>query len=237
MASASREVDSGRAEEAGDRGQRHDRPSRGRSATEDDAFNWGNKGGGYIRSRVEAENLVLNYARNRGLPAVALCVSNTYGRGEWQPTPHGWLAAVAAAGRMGVYVKGASEAVGVEDAATALVLAADNGRNGERYIVSERFVSSRELHHTAANAVGAKRPRFGIPLKAMYVLGLGGDIAGAVLRRDMKLSTLSVRLMHITGTMDHGKAEREVGWRPTPVYDSIRRAAHFHREHRRPATS
>ena len=61
----------------------------GRPVTEDEPFNWADKGGGYIRSRVEAEQLVFQYVRERGLPAVALCVSNTYGPGDFQPTPHG----------------------------------------------------------------------------------------------------------------------------------------------------
>ena len=54
-------------------------PAERRPATEEDEFNWADKGGAYIRSRVEAEDLVMRYARDRGLPAVALCVSNTYG--------------------------------------------------------------------------------------------------------------------------------------------------------------
>ncbi|MDV3124507.1 NAD-dependent epimerase/dehydratase family protein [Mycobacterium sp. 21AC1] len=202
----------------------------GGPVTEDEPFNWLDRGGGYIRSRVEAENLVLDYARDRGLPAVALCVSNTYGPGDWQPTPHGSLVAAAAAGKMPVYVKDmAMEVVGIQDAARALILAADKGRVGERYIISERFITARELYGTAADAAGAKRPRFGIPLKVMYALGFGGDVVATVLRRDMLLSTLSVRLMHIMSPMDHGKAERELGWHPEPVHDSIRKAVEFYR--------
>jgi dihydroflavonol-4-reductase len=78
-------------------------------------FNWLDRGGAYIRSRVEAENLVLSYYKDRGLPAVALCVANTYGPGDYQPTPHGSLVAAAAAGKMPFYVKGmADEVVGIE---------------------------------------------------------------------------------------------------------------------------
>ena len=51
----------------------------GESVTEDMPFNWPGKGGAYIESRRQAEDLVLRYARERGLPAVALCVSNPYG--------------------------------------------------------------------------------------------------------------------------------------------------------------
>jgi dihydroflavonol-4-reductase len=213
-------------------------PDERRPATEDDRFNWADKGGGYIRSRVEAKDLVLRYARERGLPAVALCISNTYGRRDWRPTPHGALLAAAAAGKMPFYIKGsATEVVGIEDAATALLLAAEKGRNGERYIISERYITARELYETAADAAGAKPPRFGIPLAAMYLIGYAGDVAGRVLRRDMPLSSLSIRLMHIMSPMDHGKAERELGWQPEPIHDSIRRAVRFYRDNRRRTSS
>jgi dihydroflavonol-4-reductase len=57
----------------------------GRAATEDDPFNWHGIGGAYIESRRQAEDMVLRYARDRGLPAVAMCVSNPYGPRDWQP--------------------------------------------------------------------------------------------------------------------------------------------------------
>lgn len=207
-----------------------------RPATEDDEMNWAHKGGGYIRSRVEAENLVLRYAKDRGLPAVVLCVSNTYGPRDWQPTPHGALLAVAAAGKLPFYIKGAAtEVVGIEDAAAALLLAAEKGRNGERYIISERSMTTRELYNTAAEACGVKGPRFGIPLPVMYAIGYAGDAVARLLRRDSRVSSLSVRLVHIMPPMDHGKAERELGWQPKPAHDSIRRAARFFRDTRGPS--
>jgi len=209
-------------------------PDERRPATEEDEFNWADKGGGYIRSRVEAEDLVLGYARDRGLPAVALCVSNTYGPRDWQPTPHGQQLALAATGRLPFYVKDwTGEVVGIEDAATAMLLAAEKGRNGERYIISERFMSVRELYETAAAANGVKPPRFGVPLWAMYAMGYAGDVARRALRRDIVLSSRSVRFMHIWPTLDHTKAERELGWQPEPIHESVRRAAHFFRESRR----
>jgi dihydroflavonol-4-reductase len=211
-------------------------PAGDRAATEDDEFNWADRGGGYVQSRVAAENMVLEYARDRGLPAVALCVANTYGPGDYAPTPHGALLSAASAGRMPAYVRGtASEVVGVEDAAAALLLAADKGRVGERYIISERFMTARDLYAAAADAGGASPPRFGVPLRAMYVMGFAGDVAATVLRRDLKLSSQSVRLMHVMPRMDHGKAERELGWRPEPVHNAIRRAALWYRDRRRRA--
>ncbi len=203
-------------------------------ATEDQPFNWYDQGGGYIQSRVDAENLVLQYANELGLPAVVMCVSNTYGPRDWQPTPHGGLVALAATGKMPFRFNGlAYEVVGIEDAANALLLAADKGRNGERYIVSERFMSWRDIFDTAAGAVGARGPRLAVPLRLTRVLGRVGDVASRVVRRDLPVNTIAVRLAHIMSPMDHGKAVRELGWQPSPTPDSIREAARFYEQRRR----
>lgn len=53
--------------------------------TEDMPFNWADRGGAYIASRRQAEDMVLRYARDEGLPAVAMCVSNPYGPLDFQP--------------------------------------------------------------------------------------------------------------------------------------------------------
>jgi dihydroflavonol-4-reductase len=160
-----------------------------------------------------------------------MCVSNTYGPQDWQPTPHGALVAAAALGRTPAYVRGvAAEVVGIEDAADALLLAADKGRVGERYIVSESYLSMRTLFETAADEAGVKPPRFGVPLTIVYAAGLAGTVAGALLRRDSPLTLTSVRLLHLTAPLDHGKATRELGWEPSPTTDAVRRAARFYVE-------
>lgn len=201
----------------------------GRAATEDDPFNWPGIGGPYVESRRQAEDLVLQYARERGLPAVAMCVSNTYGPRDWQPTPHGAMIAAVARGRVPVYVDGVgSEVVGVEDAAEALVLAADHGTVVERYIVSERYLSQRELFATAAQAVGVRPPRIGLPVRLLYAVGAAGELLATVLRRDTPVTRTSVRLLDHTSPLDHSKATRELGWRPRPATEAIARAAEFY---------
>ena len=92
---------------------------------------------------------MLRYHAEKDLPAVAMCVSNTFGPGDWLPTPHGGLLSAAVRGKMPFYIDGyESEVVGIEDAADAMVLAGERGRPGERYIVSERWMSTREIHES-----------------------------------------------------------------------------------------
>jgi dihydroflavonol-4-reductase len=196
--------------------------------TEETPFNWHGKGGPYIESRRQAEALVLRYAKERGLPAVAMCVGTPYGPRDWQPS-QGMFVRMSALGRMPVYLKGiGTEVVGIEDAAEAFLLAAERGRIGERYIVSETYMSMRELFETAACAVGAKPPRVGLPLPVLYAAGYFFSAAGRLLHRDFALNLTGVRLLHLTSPLDHGKATRELGWKPRPASDSIKRAAQWY---------
>jgi dihydroflavonol-4-reductase len=207
----------------------------GESATEDMPFNWPDKGGAYIDSRCQAEDMVLEYARDRGLPAVAMCVSNPYGPLDWQPH-QGLMVKMAALGKMPVYVMDVStEVVGIEDVAEAFLLAAERGRVGERYIISESFMPMRQMFETAASAVGAKPPRFGVPLAMLYAVGWIMGVASRVLRRDLSMNLTGVRLLHIMSPADHSKATRELGWAPRPTAESIRRAAQFYVDQARPA--
>ena len=200
---------------------------RGRRASEDDQIV--DRGlTPYVRSRVQAENLVLTYAKEHDLPAVAMCVSTTYGGGDWGRTPHGAIIAGAAFGKLPFVMKGIElEAVGIDDAARALILAAERGRVGERYLISEKMISNADVVRIAAEAAGVPAPTKSIPLPMSYVLAIVGSITAKLRGTDERLSLGSLRLMRAEAPVDHSKAVRELGWEPRPVEESIREAAKF----------
>lgn len=182
----------------------------------------------YVRSRVQAEELVLRYAREHGLPAIAMCVSTTYGAGDWGRTPHGAIIAGAAFGKLPFVMGGIDlEAVGVDDAARAMILAAEHGRVGERYLISEKLISNADVARIAAQEAGVAPPGRTIALPVAYALATIGTIKGALKGTDERLSLASLRLMRAEGPVDHSKAVRELGWQPRPVEESVREAARF----------
>ena len=182
----------------------------------------------YVRSRAQAENIVLKYAKEHGLPAVAMCVSTTYGSGDWGRTPHGAIIAGAAFGKLPFVMSGIElEAVGVDDAARAMILAAERGRQGERYLISDKMISNADVVRIAAEAAGVPAPTKSIPLPVSYALATAGSFKAKLRGTDERLSLGSLRLMRAEAPVDHGKAVRELGWEPRPVEESIREAARF----------
>src|SRR5205085_7983660 len=135
-------------------GRRH-----GHVATEDDVID--PRGlTPYVQSRVQAEDLVMRCVADAGLPAVAMCVSTTYGSGDWGRTPHGAFIAGAVFGKLPFLMDGIGlEVVGVDDAARAMILAAERGRIGERYLLSERMIPLTDVVRIAADEAGVPAPR------------------------------------------------------------------------------
>lgn len=182
----------------------------------------------YVRSRVQAERLVLAAARDGSLPAVAMCVSTTYGPGDWGRTPHGAIIAGAAFGKLPFVLGGIElEAVGVGDAAAAMILAAEHGRVGERYLISEKMISNAEVVRIAATAAGVPAPTKTIPLPLAYAMAAMGSVKSRLRGTDERLNLNALRLMRAEAPVDHSKAVRELGWQPKPVEDSIAEAAQF----------
>ncbi|NRB40111.1 MAG: NAD-dependent epimerase/dehydratase family protein [Pseudomonadales bacterium] len=178
----------------------------------------------YMSTRFLAEKYVLDAFKHSGFPGVACCVSNTYGADDVQPTPHGNLIKQVALGRVPVYLKAHSECVGVVDAAQALILAAEKGQDGERYIISESYISNEELFRIAEQRAGIKRLIGGIPTSLVYLCTTVIGLFARLFALDSVLTNNSARLMYQTWPLNSQKAIDELGWQPRSIKDSIEEA-------------
>jgi dihydroflavonol-4-reductase len=190
--------------------------------TEDIPFNWLDRAPPYIHARLEAENRFLAACRTKGLPGIALCVANTYGPEDYQPTPHNGNLWETASGKARVAVDVSQPSVDIRDVAEAAVLAEARGGIGERYIIANEFVRNRVFYTMATEQTGRRPPIF-MPYALAYgIAWIAGHVAKLVGRKDLMLSTDAVYLSNAFREMDHGKARRELGWSPRPLTETIR---------------
>lgn len=195
--------------------------------TEDIPFNWMDKAPPYIQARLEAENTFLRYCRDKGLPGVALCVANTYGPEDYQPTPHGKMLRDIASGRVGFTLDCASPTVDIRDVAEAALLAETHGNTGERYIIANEFVSNKVLHGMAALEGGHKAPKV-IPRAVTYAIAWIAETLFKLLgKKDYLLRTDAVFLSNVFQQMDISKARRELEWNPRPLTETVRDAVQW----------
>ncbi len=198
--------------------------------TEDIPFNWRDRASAYILTRLEAETRFLAYCREKGLPGVALCVANTYGPEDFQPTPHGGALWQTAKGAMKYALDAGAPMVDIRDVAEAAVLAEKHGRIGERYIIANEFISNRDFYAMAAAELGNPPPKL-IPLGLAHSIAWVAERVLRLLRRkDFLVSTDAVFLSNAFQRMDNGKARRELHWNPRPVAETVRDAVAWYAE-------
>jgi dihydroflavonol-4-reductase len=199
--------------------------------TEDIEFNWLDRASPYIRARLEAENKLLAYCREKGLPGIALCVANTYGPEDYQPTPHGGMLWQAAQGKAPFTTDSGAATVDIRDTAEAALLAEQYGRAGERYIIANEFISNRDFYALVAAQLGSKPPKY-IPMPVAYGIAfVVENICKLLRRKDYVIRTDAVFLSNAFQQMDNSKARRELHWNPRPIAETIRDAVAWFAQH------
>ena len=198
------------------------------ASTELDPFNWAKRAPDYILCRVQAEDLLFEYCRDKGLPAIACCVGNTYGAHDIVPTPHGQLVKDAALGKMPIYWDGGGPCVGIRDAAGAMLLAEKKGQVGQRYVIADRWVDWKELFTLAAKAGGSKPPSLRIPPILMYLISASMDFLSFFTRKDNRMSLDSLRCSTLLPNVDSTKVRKDLGWEPEPIEKSLHEAVEYY---------
>lgn len=175
----------------------------------------------YDRSKWSGE-LALRPVIERGLDAVIVNPTGVYGPTDnpKQLSRLNRTTAEAVRGRVPVMIGGGFDLVDVRDVAQGLILAGEKGRTGENYLLGGYMTKLIDLCRMAAAHAGVKGPRFAIPAKALGAVLPVVEPIGKRLGSDI-LSKAALGAILSAPVVDHGKAERELGYRPRPVEETV----------------
>ena len=184
------------------------------------------KGTAYERSKQHAERLALAAAAETGVELVIVNPAAVYG-----PGPPG--SASVELGLLRPVVEGRRGAVPLlppgglpmvysTGLATGQLLAGARGAPGERYILCDGHMSFRELAETAVRLAGRGRVPAVMPVPLAKALAAGGDIVSRVIRKPPLLPKGQLHFFLWDARPQSGKAQRELGWVPTPLEEGLR---------------
>jgi len=183
--------------------------------------------GNYKRSKWLAEQEVLRAAGD-GLPVVIVNPTTPVGPGDAKPTPTGRIIVDFLNGRMPAFVDSGLNFVGVEDAAAGHLLAAQCGRNGERYILGGENLTLKQVLGMLAQTSGRNAPRVRLP----HFVALGAAYADAavsgLLGREPRIPLEGVRMARHSMFVSDKKARTELGFAPGPVAGALDRAVRWY---------
>jgi dihydroflavonol-4-reductase len=121
----------------------------------------------------------------------------------------------------------------VEDTAEGHLLAAEQGKPGERYILGCENLTLEEILGRLARISGRKAPRLRIPYAVAYLAGMASTGWANVTGREPRAPLDAVKMARKKMFVSWDKAKRDLGFKPGPVDRALRRAVDwFQREFR-----
>jgi dihydroflavonol-4-reductase len=182
--------------------------------------------GPYTRSKFLAEQAALAAARE-GLDVVIVNPTVPIGAGDHNRTPPTAMLAHYLT-QTPFVLDCILNVVDARDVATGIVLAAERGRCGERYILGGENVALDELLKRLGRASGRPRTKIGVPRSLAFVMGHVSEWVATWLTRRAPLATgEGVRLALRSAPFDNAKARRELGYAPRPVDKALAEAVRW----------
>ena len=185
------------------------------------------KGTAYERSKQHAERLALAAAAETGVELVIVNPAAVYGGdgpgGDGASLEHGLLGPLIEGRRAAVPLlpPGGLGMTHVDGLAAGQLLAAERGRTGERYILCDGHMSFRELAETTVRLAGRGIVPPVMPVALAKALAAGGEAISRVVRRPPLLPRGQLYFFLWDARPQSGKAQRELGWTPTPLEDGL----------------
>ena len=176
--------------------------------------------GGYAKTKAEATQAVLDAAA-QGLDAVVVHPSGILGPFDGTGNHLVQLVKEYAGGKLPACVKGGYDFVDVRDVAAGCLAAAEKGRSGQCYILSNRHYEVKEVLAMAKTLCHGRR----LPVLPMWMAQAAEPLLGWVARvkKQRPLYTkYSLYTLRSNDRFDHGKATAELGYRPRDLRQTVR---------------
>jgi dihydroflavonol-4-reductase len=201
----------------------------GKEGNEDSPVSMADMTGHYKRSKWLAEQVALEKAR-AGLPVVIVNPTAPIGDHDWKPTPTGKIIVDFLANRLPAFVDTGLNLVDARDVAQGHILAAQNGKPGERYILGCENLTLQQILGRLAKLAGKPAPKIKLPYAVAYAAGVVSTSLAHLTGKEPIAPLEGVRMARKKMFVSHAKAERELGFHPGSVDCALQRAIDWFHE-------
>lgn len=179
----------------------------------------------YKRSKWQAEQVALELAQ-RGLPVVIVNPTAPIGPRDVKPTPTGQVILDFMNHAMPAFLDTGLNWVHVRDVAIGHILAAEQGRFGERYILGNREGNwtLQQAFAVLERITGIAAPRFQVPYSLAYAAACVDEAIAKITGKPPKAPLAGVRMAKYKMFFDPTKAIEELGMPQTPPEEALRDA-------------
>jgi len=201
------------------------KPINSEIADEDTPVDYSQMIGHYKKSKFLAEEKVKEIFRKKKLPVVIVNPAAPIGPRDIKPTPTGKMILDASMKKIPAYLDTGLNIVHVNDVAVGHMQAFKKGKLGERYILGGENLSFKKILEIIADLCGHNPPKFRLPKKPLYPIGLLFEIFAKLFSLKNPMLTLDmIRMAEKKMFFSSLKAEKEFNYKFTSAKKAIKDA-------------
>jgi dihydroflavonol-4-reductase len=199
-------------------------------ATENTFFNKNTLANDYKKSKYQAEQVALEFARG-GLPVVIVNPSTPVGPRDIKPTPTGKIILDFMNRKMPAYIDTGLNLIDVKDCARGHILAELKGIPGERYILGNQNMTLFEILTTLEKITGLKAPRIKMPFWVALSAGWACEmVANHLTGKPPSIPLAGVKMAKYFMYFDSSKAINKLGLAQNSVENALRQSVDWFKE-------
>lgn len=176
--------------------------------------------GCYAKTKAMATKLVLEAAED-GLDAVVVHPAGIIGPNGLLKGNIVHLIVNFLSGKLPAAVKGGFDFVDVRDVAAGVVAAAEKGRKGECYILSNRYIELSEFFDTLSEVSGRRRLKHYMPMWFTRMIAPFAELFYKITGKTPLFTLYSLHTLSQNASYSHEKATRELGYKTRSLKESL----------------
>ena len=165
----------------------------------------------YARSKLLAEQAIIDFLKTHRMSVMLILPSGLFGPQDVGPSATGQAILQMLEGKFPFIPPGGVSLVDARDVATAMINAAQRGRSGERYIVSNGYVTLEQLAQAVGKESGVPVPSRHIPYAVLNLLAHAGELTSRITGAQPTISVNAVKALNRRHEVSAAKAVRELG--------------------------
>jgi dihydroflavonol-4-reductase len=184
--------------------------------------------GHYKKSKFLAEREAESFLK-KGLPLVIVNPSTPVGSLDIKPTPTGRIIVDFLNRKMPAYLDTGLNIIDVEDCARGHILAAREGRIGEKYILGNENLTLKSIFAMLEEITGLAAPRVRLPYTPILLAAYVNEAISRCTGKEPLIPLAGVQMARKFMFFDPAKAVQELGLPRRPVVESLAKAVAWFR--------
>ncbi len=186
--------------------------------------------GHYEKSKKMAEEKISDYL-DKGMELVIVNPTRVFGPGEMSKSNAVTKIIQKYIEKKWKFIPGNGDHIGnysfVEDVVNGHILAMEKGKTGNRYILGGHNLSFTEFISIVSEVSGIKNKLAAIPMGVIGLFGLVEDVGAFLFHREPQITYSWVKKYKANWTTSTKKAENELGYTITPIYEAIEKTVNW----------